>query len=48
VIVRTGQKALDADAKAYVTLIGEKGQSPEFQLSQPGKSVFESGRFACV
>jgi hypothetical protein len=45
VIVRTGLRALDAEANAYVVLIGEDGKSDEFQLEKRGKNAFETDGF---
>lgn len=43
VIVHTGHKALDPEAKAYVVLFGESGESQEFQLEHhEGGTVFQS------
>ena len=39
--VKTGNKALDPAAQAYVVLCGEHGDSDEFHLTQQGKKVFD-------
>lgn len=46
VTVHTGQKPLaGTDAKAYVVLYGEYGETEELYLDQQGQDLFESGAF---
>lgn len=45
ITVHTGEKALDPEAKAYVILYGEDGESNELHLEQQGRDVFEINRY---
>ena len=47
VIVSTGEKGLDTEARAFVTLFGEQGETAEFQMQQKNKEVFAASRSSC-